>query len=765
MQRNSWSWWVLPPESERVHCIGVQSELADELRKLGIEVSEGDLADVGAGEPLDAVFVPSRPGASSVARDAAALARVSVVTVPGLNSERIPARPPRIVRALELASSPLTALLRELEGRRLARGLARSGLEVVRVLTGDRSRARYGVGSGGWVKRHRVPLGSLVIATEADPPPSAVDEAQRLACEVLDRPLTRKAANVFESGKLALELVDSDRRVYFVSLGAGPSALGLDRSDAAIRGLLAAGPPACIRERILPSIAVGRLGRLRYAVEPKAVGSHPIWLTSKLREDCLEFLIELHTLPRRRDGPSHELSPSFPTLDASVEMLAPHAHGGHRSLQRIRDEIARRIDGVPLGGGHGDFWSRNLVARGGRLRTVLDWEWASADSLPLLDLMDLRAQLGLRRSRGLPPGASLVEVLWPLAQDGGDRLVRSYCDATSTPVDPATLEGFAMAHWLLRTARATAVRPPRLADRGWVHTNLLAPLAMLDEAVATHPPSPSPRHAQPVDGRPRRRPAARSAEALILCYHAISDDWSSQLAVRPEELERQLTLLLGRGYEGATISDAMLAPPAEKVVAVTFDDGYRSVFELAFPILDRLGLPGTAFVPTALVGCESPMSWPGIDEWLGGPHEDELVPMSWAEVRRLVGAGWEVGSHTRTHPRLTTVPDDELEHELAESRRDCELRLGVACKSLAYPYGAHDERVMAAADAAGYEVACSTATGSRAQLGRRRIGVHRTDHLLRFRLKVSPTVRRLRASRGWDTLESAIRAERPRPAR
>lgn len=98
----------------------------------------------------------------------------------------------------------------------------------------------------------------------------------------------------------------------------------------------------------------------------------------------------------------------------------------------------------------------------------------------------------------------------------------------------------------------------------------------------------------------------------------------------------------------------MLEPPAKKTLAITFDDCFCSVLEIAFPILERMDLPGTVFVPTAFAGRPRPMSWGGnIDCWLGGPHEHELLPMSWEELGALARSGWEIGSHTRSHPRLT----------------------------------------------------------------------------------------------------------------
>ena len=245
-------------------------------------------------------------------------------------------------------------------------------------------------------------------------------------------------------------------------------------------------------------------------------------------------------------------------------------------------------------------------------------------------------------------------------------------------------------------------------------------------------------------------------DILVLCYHAVSERWPSRLAVTPTELERQLELLLRRGYRGVTFKEAVVASPAaEKILAVTYDDAYRSVAELAAPILSRLGLPATVFVPTAFPGADAPLAWPGVRCWLGGPYETELTPMSWAELATLAAAGWEIGSHTRTHPRLTHLNDDALAEELEGSRRDCEAALGMPCKSLAYPYGDigdFDQRVVAAAGEAGYAAAATlplSVLHSPSMLSWPRFAVDGRESHSAFRRKISRVDRRIRSGRGW----------------
>jgi peptidoglycan/xylan/chitin deacetylase (PgdA/CDA1 family) len=245
------------------------------------------------------------------------------------------------------------------------------------------------------------------------------------------------------------------------------------------------------------------------------------------------------------------------------------------------------------------------------------------------------------------------------------------------------------------------------------------------------------------------------SDTIVLCYHAVSERWPAPLSVTPQAFARQLELLVQRGYEGATFRDAALAPRGRKTVAVTFDDAYLSVLELADPILGRLGLPGTVFVPTDWPARGEPMRWPGIDQWTGGSHEHELQPLSWEQLGDLAARGWEIGSHTRSHPHLTTLDDAALDEELRESRAECERRLGMPCTTLAYPYGDYDSRVTAAAGRAGYEAACTLPARIHPArpLEWPRVGVYHDDSERRYRLKVSRAVRAVRSSRAWDALD------------
>jgi peptidoglycan/xylan/chitin deacetylase (PgdA/CDA1 family) len=233
----------------------------------------------------------------------------------------------------------------------------------------------------------------------------------------------------------------------------------------------------------------------------------------------------------------------------------------------------------------------------------------------------------------------------------------------------------------------------------------------------------------------------------------VSETWPAPLSVTPAALGDQLGRLVDAGYRGVTFAEAAAGQAGPRSLVVTFDDAFASVFRLARPILERLGLTATVFVPTRQALGDGPMSWPGIEEWLDGRHADELRAMTPSELEQLAAAGWEIGSHTRTHPRLSALGDAELEDELRGSREDCE-RLGFECRTLAYPYGDADDRVRRAAERAGYVAAAgfSPDLGDASRYYWPRVGIYHWDGIRRFRLKTARIGLRLRSSAGWRAL-------------
>ena len=192
---------------------------------------------------------------------------------------------------------------------------------------------------------------------------------------------------------------------------------------------------------------------------------------------------------------------------------------------------------------------------------------------------------------------------------------------------------------------------------------------------------------------------------MILCYHGVSERWPSDFAISPRRLEGQLRFLLRLGYRPLTLGAALRERPRGKILAVTFDDALRSVLREGRPVLSRLGVPATVFVPTAYAATQEPIAWEGMGRWLGTPHEEELGCMTWEELRGLRDRGWEIGSHTRGHPDLRALENGEAAAEMLESRYECEREMEQSCELLAYPFSSYDRRVKEIARASGYSAA------------------------------------------------------------
>ena len=470
---HSWVWAVLAPEHRRV-CVLGDPGLSATLREAGLHVRD-DL-DSGAPAP-DAVLVGGASRTPAVLRSAARLREAEVVAVAvGGGREALPDRIPRWLRALELGLSPLHSAGAAVRAARTARLLAGGGREVQRIATGERAR-RYGLGPRSWRWRHRLPVGWVLVGWSG---PRRASVAKRIVEEAggrLGASLSWSTAGVVETGKLMIELVDDVGRAYVLRVAAGAARPPLERALRSLAVLAAADLPPAFREQIPWPLVDGEVGCARYALEGKARGGHPAQMTAALWHDCLEFLIALRRVhPGGVQGADHGAT----TLADNVRAVAGHLDsGGRDALARVERELNDRLSRVPLGWAHGDFTRNNLFAEAGRLRSVVDWEWAAPDALPLLDLLELTVQWD-PRARGLPRGRRLTDMLLPFARAGGDERVRRYCADTGTPADPRTLAGLAVAQWLTRVARELA--PPLDPSRTsvWVAENLRTPLAALD---------------------------------------------------------------------------------------------------------------------------------------------------------------------------------------------------------------------------------------------------------------------------------------------
>lgn len=166
----------------------------------------------------------------------------------------------------------------------------------------------------------------------------------------------------------------------------------------------------------------------------------------------------------------------------------------------------------------------------------------------------------------------------------------------------------------------------------------------------------------------------------ILTYHSI-DPSGSPISISPAEFARHVQWLATGRVRVVTVDELIRLPETADAVAITFDDGFQSVADVAAPLLTDHGMPATVFVVTDAVGRTN--AWGGS----GDPGVPVLPLMDWDSLARLGARGFAIGAHTRTHRRLTRVDASELHDELAGAARVIEQRIGHAPAGIAYPYG------------------------------------------------------------------------------
>lgn len=252
--------------------------------------------------------------------------------------------------------------------------------------------------------------------------------------------------------------------------------------------------------------------------------------------------------------------------------------------------------------------------------------------------------------------------------------------------------------------------------------------------------------------------------------HAPEDDitWCREPALSlPVELFRRQVELLRRHFTVVGLDEAVAAA-SPRVVALTFDDGYRGVYQNAFPVLREYGLPATVFLVTERIGSAAPLWWDELvdrvrafrrlpaygrantavalgDPWaelLMGPAAEDVIVgrykgadaaararldaalatagkapapraervfLSLSEIREMQAGGIAFGAHTRTHPLLTWLTDAALQDELAESKHRVEEITGTGDSCwFAYPDGTFGEREMDAVRGLGFAGAVQT---------------------------------------------------------
>ena len=212
----------------------------------------------------------------------------------------------------------------------------------------------------------------------------------------------------------------------------------------------------------------------------------------------------------------------------------------------------------------------------------------------------------------------------------------------------------------------------------------------------------------------------REGECIILYYHAIAPEHRARFS-------RQMDHLLHYA-KPARIDGNTPLERGVRYAAVTFDDGYESVAAQALPELEARGIPATIFVASELAGKK-----PG---WQGYPEQC----MSFDQLRSLPANLITMGSHTKSHPFLPDISENEARQELSESKARLEQERGRPITLFSFPYGGFNDRLVGWCREAGYEHVFTTlpqvARLERTEFTIGRFVAEPTDWAIEFHLKL-----------------------------
>jgi peptidoglycan/xylan/chitin deacetylase (PgdA/CDA1 family) len=252
---------------------------------------------------------------------------------------------------------------------------------------------------------------------------------------------------------------------------------------------------------------------------------------------------------------------------------------------------------------------------------------------------------------------------------------------------------------------------------------------------------------------------AMKPQTTVLAYHAIAEcraaDDPHLLFVSPGSFEAQMDFL-ARHRRVVPLADAVSEslPAGKPMVAITFDDGYRSVFDHALPILEQHGFPAAVFVPTAYIGDRN--RW---DESLPRP----LEIMNADELRAADARGLSVESHGHAHIDLSGAPVDDAREDLARSVAILEEVTGRHPRFLAYPFTAGSTGAQEAAAQLRFVAAFNIEGRDRGPFARARVPIGRLDPSWLFRMQTSGHYARVRYSPTTEWALSVARRIRGGP--
>ena len=225
---------------------------------------------------------------------------------------------------------------------------------------------------------------------------------------------------------------------------------------------------------------------------------------------------------------------------------------------------------------------------------------------------------------------------------------------------------------------------------------------------------------------------AQNCNLTILYYHGVPDGSVVQFEQQMQMLVRHVQFVAA-DWNGNEQFDSERR--SQYAVAITFDDAFESVFRNALPVLAKYNIPCTIFVPIGVLG-----KYP---QWETETFADvaERVASQEEIASQLSGGLVDIGSHSVTHPHMTTLSDEAARMEVEQSKLLLSELFGIDIRLLAFPYGDFDNRVVSICQDVGYQHVFTIRPKS-VELGRNtfvrgRVAVDPSDGPMEFYLKAT----------------------------
>jgi peptidoglycan/xylan/chitin deacetylase (PgdA/CDA1 family) len=214
----------------------------------------------------------------------------------------------------------------------------------------------------------------------------------------------------------------------------------------------------------------------------------------------------------------------------------------------------------------------------------------------------------------------------------------------------------------------------------------------------------------------------------ILLYHSIAPFELSGVWIPKRRFEEQIRWLFRNKFRCIKLQEIFTNDPFPKSVAITFDDGYDNFYEGGLPVLLKYGFTATIFLVSYYAG--KPNTWDA--------GVTRRTHMGWDKLRELSKLGFEISSHTHTHPDLTRLSRKEIRRELEFSKKIIEDKIGKPVEFLSYPFGRYSKLARDCAKDLGYTACFSSNPLTRDRWAMGRMSVYVIDTMKEYKVKLHP---------------------------